>query len=115
MPKNDVFVGKVFFRSSESKLNDPALRSNYINNFACFQDEVIALQDKVIIRASDLMTWIVEEKDWDWGFVTPSCKVDIESNPLSKAFMSEKYGKEDKLSEYSEPSKFFFQNYELNV
>lgn len=66
-----------------------------------FQDEVIALQDKVIIRASDLMTWMVEDGDWDWGFVTPSCEVDhTDNDALSKAFMSDRINKEDKLVQF---------------
>ncbi|CAL8114938.1 unnamed protein product [Orchesella dallaii] len=81
------------------------------------EDEVIALQDKVIIRASDLMTWIVDEGDWDWGFVTPFIKQEKQNNILSKAFMSEKYLKDEKYMEFIEPrsNSVVVMNYERYV
>ncbi len=32
-----------------------------------FQDEVLAITEKVVIRLDDLLTWITEAADWSWG------------------------------------------------
>jgi hypothetical protein len=32
-----------------------------------FQDEVLAITEKVVLRVEDLLTWITEAADWGWG------------------------------------------------
>lgn len=32
-----------------------------------FQDEVLAISEKVVIRLEDLITWITAEAEWTWG------------------------------------------------
>jgi len=81
------------------------------------QDEVIALQDKVIIRASDLSSWLVDESEWDWGYVlphitTPTTAPDLpqkefpvppeSSIHLKKAFPTEEFLKNEKKCDISE-------------
>lgn len=34
-----------------------------------FQDEVLAISEKVVIRLEDLITWITAEAEWTWGRV----------------------------------------------
>lgn len=34
-----------------------------------FQDEVLAITEKVVIRVEDLITWITAEAEWTWGRV----------------------------------------------
>lgn len=31
------------------------------------QDEVLAISDKVIIKAEDLISWVDNDLEWDWG------------------------------------------------
>uniref|UniRef100_A0A182Y1R1 Uncharacterized protein n=1 Tax=Anopheles stephensi TaxID=30069 RepID=A0A182Y1R1_ANOST len=35
-----------------------------------FNDEVLAISDKVILRAEDLLNWIDTEQEWSWGLLT---------------------------------------------
>lgn len=47
--------------------------------FFIFQDEVLAITEKVVIRLEDLLTWITEASDWNWGLGTVwqrECDVD---------------------------------------
>lgn len=37
------------------------------NIFFLFQDEVLAISEKVVIRVEDLITWIIVEAEWTWG------------------------------------------------
>lgn len=45
----------------------------FISNIKLFffisslQDEVLAISDKVIIKAEDLISWIDNDLEWDWG------------------------------------------------
>lgn len=32
-----------------------------------FQDELLAISEKVVIRMDDLITWITVETEWSWG------------------------------------------------
>jgi len=77
--------------------------------FFAHQDEVIALQDKVIIRGSDLLTWLVDESEWDWGFVSPASGDPNSSAPpstqLTKAFLSDKFLKTEKVIELRDTGK----------
>lgn len=63
-----------------------------LNLIINYQDEVIALQDKVTIRAADLLSILVEETEWDWGYKTPLVTVPPLSTVLSKSFVSEQLG-----------------------
>lgn len=33
----------------------------------CFQDEVLAISEKVVLRVEDLITWITVDAEWTWG------------------------------------------------
>lgn len=33
----------------------------------CFQDEVLAISEKVVLRLEDLLTWITIDTEWSWG------------------------------------------------
>lgn len=32
-----------------------------------FQDEVLAINDKVVLRAEDLLSWVCSGEGWRWG------------------------------------------------
>jgi hypothetical protein len=32
-----------------------------------FQDEVLSITEKVVLRLEDLLTWLTEDADWSWG------------------------------------------------
>lgn len=53
------------------------------------QDEVLAISDKVVIRADDLLTWIDHGQTWQWGLraatVKPTAAVATTiTTPISK-------------------------------
>lgn len=35
-----------------------------------FQDEVLAIAEKVVIKVEDLVTWITVDAEWTWGKLT---------------------------------------------
>lgn len=37
------------------------------NTDPCFQDEVLAISEKVVLRVEDLITWITLDAEWTWG------------------------------------------------
>lgn len=41
------------------------------------QDEVLAISDKVVIRADDLLTWMDHGHEWQWGLRADS----VQSKP----------------------------------
>lgn len=42
--------------------------------FTSLQDEVLAISDKVVIRADDLVTWVDTSIVWSWGLQATSSK-----------------------------------------
>ncbi|XP_037917887.1 mucin-5AC-like isoform X2 [Hermetia illucens] len=53
------------------------------------EDEVVAISDKVVIRAEDLLNWIDEKLQWNWGLVkTPSSKASSDSTTQMTASKS---------------------------
>lgn len=42
------------------------------HDFIFFQDEVLAISEKVVIRLEDLITWITAEAEWTWGRLAKS-------------------------------------------
>lgn len=46
------------------------------------QDEVLAITEKVIIKLEDLLTWITDASDWNWGLASAWTKqYDAKSEP----------------------------------
>lgn len=41
-----------------------------------FQDEVLAISEKVVIRLEDLVTWMTVETQWSWGRLA-KCEDDL--------------------------------------
>lgn len=52
-----------------------------------------------------MVSWLVDETEWHWGFITPPSKPQ-EATTLSKAFLSEKFRKNDRVHDISNGSKF---------
>lgn len=44
----------------------------FIRLYILFQDEVLAISEKVVIRVEDLITWITAEAEWTWGRLAKS-------------------------------------------
>jgi hypothetical protein len=43
------------------------VKFQFLSHLICIQDEVLAISDKVIIRAEDLQTWFTDGLEWNWG------------------------------------------------
>jgi len=55
---------------------------------------VVALRDRVVVKASDLSSWLVPDSDWKWGLKAPPTVSNKSIHTkLSKSFISgdEKY------------------------
>lgn len=52
--------------------------------FSFFQDEVLAISEKVVLRVEDLITWITSDAEWTWGRLA-KCESDVkEPKPEEK-------------------------------
>lgn len=50
------------------------------------QDEVLAISDKVVIRADDLVSWYDEKVKWSWGL--KGCN-DVTSSSIKEEYTNE--------------------------
>jgi len=66
----------------------------------------VALQDSVVLRTSDLLTWLVDESEWDWGYMTPSCPgFKRPSSMISSNFVSDKWLQKDMITQPEDSGK----------
>lgn len=63
----------------------------------------------MIIRASDLSSWLVDESEWDWGLVLPTnltqntkSTSSSEQSHLKRVFSSDKFLKHEKVRDMPE-------------
>lgn len=47
------------------------------------QDEVLSITEKVVLRLEDLLTWLTEDADWNYGLGALWCKGDKTATPTS--------------------------------
>lgn len=52
----------------------------FLQNGAYFQDEVLAISEKVVLRVEDLITWITVDAEWTWGRLA-KCETDVKNPP----------------------------------
>lgn len=68
---NLCFADIIFRSNSENALimseTFQQISINFFYTFFFFQDEVLAISDKVVIRANDLLTWLDYRIKWNWG------------------------------------------------
>lgn len=74
----------------------------------------MALSDKVVIRVDDLMTWIIDDIDWNWGL--QAAYIDLKSATNSSKLGSQAVLKSTQLdfndvAVEKEISKFAFFNF----
>lgn len=62
--------------------------NNETSFIVSFQDEVLAISDKVILRADDLLTWITTDLEWNWGLRTTYNKHSAKDSMITTRFLS---------------------------
>lgn len=53
-----------------------------------FQDEVLAISDKVILRADDLLNWMTSDLEWNWGLRTTFNEHSARDSMMTTRFLS---------------------------
>jgi len=68
------------------------------------QDELVANDEKVVLRVEDLIRWVVEGADWNWGTLAV-CEKDVKSPVLKQSQLSEVFAVNNSSLQYRDLQK----------